>query len=99
MLDAGPPIFAGEADRGRCRPKLSPAPAGRVGGVVGLSVMSGGNASDLAKERPDRRKLVAVMYADMVGYSRLIGLDDQGTLDRLRALRRNIIDPAIDEHG
>ena len=47
----------------------------------------------------DRRKLVAVLYADMVGYSRLIGLDDQGTLNRLRALRHNLIDPAIGEHG
>jgi adenylate cyclase len=47
----------------------------------------------------DRRKLVAVLYADMVGYSRLIGWDDQGTLDRLRSLRRDVIDPAIAEHG
>src|SRR6201989_960356 len=51
------------------------------------------------EELPDRRKLVAVVYADMVGYSRLIGLDDQGTLERLRTLRRNPIDPAVDEHG
>jgi TolB-like protein len=35
----------------------------------------------------------------MVGYSRLIGLDDAGTLDRLRALRRDLIDPAIEQHG
>ena len=35
----------------------------------------------------------------MVGYSRLIGLDDVGTLERLRALRKNLIDPAIEEHG
>jgi class 3 adenylate cyclase len=48
---------------------------------------------------PDRRKLVAVVYADMVGYSRLIGLDDVGTLQRLRSLRANLIDPAIEEHG
>jgi adenylate cyclase len=48
---------------------------------------------------PDRRKLIAVVYADMVGYSRLIGLDDAGTLERLRTLRCNLIDPAIDEHG
>lgn len=48
---------------------------------------------------PDRRKLVAVMYADMIGYSRLIGLDDAGTLQRLRALRQNLIDPAIEQHG
>jgi class 3 adenylate cyclase len=39
------------------------------------------------------------MYADMVGYSRLIGLDDAGTLHRLRNLRKNLIDPAIEEHG
>src|SRR5512142_376533 len=47
----------------------------------------------------DRRKLVAILYADMVGYSRLIGLDDSGTLQRLRVLRKNLIDPAIEEHG
>ena len=35
----------------------------------------------------------------MVGYSRLIGLDDAGTLRRLRMLRREVIDPAIGEHG
>jgi adenylate cyclase len=35
----------------------------------------------------------------MVGYSRLIGLDDAGTLARLRELRSTLIDPAIDEHG
>jgi class 3 adenylate cyclase len=46
-----------------------------------------------------RRKLIAVLYADMVGYSRLIGLDDAGTLERLRALRRSLFDPAIEEHG
>jgi adenylate cyclase len=45
------------------------------------------------------RKLIAVMYADMIGYSRLIGLDDAATLERLRALRRVLIDPAIAEHG
>jgi TolB-like protein/class 3 adenylate cyclase len=48
---------------------------------------------------PGGRKLIAVVYADMVGYSRLIGLDDIGTLERLRTLRRNLIDPAIAEFG
>jgi adenylate cyclase len=61
--------------------------------------MAGTDASDVTGRPPDRRKLIAVVYADMVGYSRLIGLDDQGTLERLRALRRNLIDPAIEEHG
>src|ERR1700729_3802007 len=61
--------------------------------------MSGSNASDLIGRSPDRRKLIAVVYADMVGYSRLIGLDDAGTLHRLRTLHREVIDPAIEEHG
>jgi adenylate cyclase len=55
--------------------------------------------SDQRGKPPHRRKLVAVTYWDMVGYSRLIGLDDAGTLQRLRALRRDLIDPAIEEHG
>jgi adenylate cyclase len=71
----------------------------RVDVIVGPLTMSGSNASDLMGRSPDRRKLIAVVYADMVGYSRLIGLDDVGTLERLRTLRSNLIDPAIDEHG
>ena len=59
---------------------------------------TGGNL-DLAGKAAGGRKLIAVVYADMVGYSRLIGLDDAGTLRRLRTLRRALIDPAIREHG
>ena len=44
------------------------------------------------------RQLRAVMHADVAGYSRLIGLDDAGTLRRLRALREAVIDPAIAVH-
>jgi hypothetical protein len=68
------------------------------GPLVGLPLSSFGPAEPIGRPY-DRRKLIAVLYADMVGYSRLIGLDDQGTLGRLRALRREIIDPAVDEHG
>jgi adenylate cyclase len=56
-------------------------------------------SSDLIGRAPGGRKLIAVVYADMVGYSRLIGLDDIGTLERLRTLRSILIDPAIGEHG
>jgi adenylate cyclase len=56
-------------------------------------------APDQTGHSPDRRKLIAVLHMDMVGYSRLIGLDDVGTLARLRHLRSNVIDPAIEEHG
>ena len=49
---------------------------------------------------PDHgRKLMAVVYADMAGYSRLIGLDDAGTFERLRDLRRHVFDPALARHG
>jgi adenylate cyclase len=56
-------------------------------------------SSDLIGRAPGGRKLIAVVYADMVGYSRLIGLDDGGTLERLQTLRRDLIDPTIGEHG
>jgi adenylate cyclase len=45
------------------------------------------------------RKLIAVAHFDMVGYSRLIGLDDSDTIARLQRLRRVLIDPAVEEHG
>jgi adenylate cyclase len=57
------------------------------------------NSSDLIGRIPGGRKLVAVVYIDMVGYSRLIELNDGETLERLRSLRRFLIDPAINEHG
>jgi hypothetical protein len=56
--------------------------------------MSVTKTSDSAVGPPDRRKLIAVSYMDMAGYSRLIGSDDVGTLQRLRALRRDLIDPS-----
>jgi class 3 adenylate cyclase len=57
-----------------------------------------GGSSDLAGNAVGGRRLIAVAYADMVGYSRLIGLDDAGTLLRPRTLRRALIDPAIRAH-
>src|SRR3954464_8417108 len=53
----------------------------------------------LADGTAGSRKLIAIVYADMVGYSRLTGQDDAGTLRRLLTLRRELIDPAIHEHG
>jgi adenylate cyclase len=51
----------------------------------------------LEQHRPERR-LAAILAADMVGYSRLTGLDEEGTLARLSAVRRDLIDPALAEH-
>jgi TolB-like protein/class 3 adenylate cyclase len=44
------------------------------------------------------RRLAAILAADVAGYSRLIGADEGGTLERLRAMRREILDPKIAEH-
>jgi TolB-like protein/Flp pilus assembly protein TadD len=44
------------------------------------------------------RRLVAIVAADVVGYSRLMGADEEGTLERLKAHRRDLIDPKISEH-
>ena len=48
----------------------------------------------MAEERLQRR-LAAILAADVVGYSRLMGIDEAGTLTRLKALRRDLIDPKI----
>ncbi|TMJ80972.1 MAG: adenylate/guanylate cyclase domain-containing protein, partial [Alphaproteobacteria bacterium] len=49
------------------------------------------------EQRVDR-KLVAILAADVAGYSRLIGADEEGTLARLGMLRHELIDPAIGNH-
>src|ERR1044071_4990785 len=51
----------------------------------------------LTEERVERR-LAAILAADVAGYSRLIGEDEAGTLARLKALRRELLDPKIAEH-
>jgi class 3 adenylate cyclase len=46
-------------------------------------------------ERAADRRLTAILAADLVGYSRLMGADEVGTLTRLTQVRRDVIDPAI----
>ena len=46
----------------------------------------------------ETRKLVAILVADVVGYSRLAAADEDRTLSRLRGLRSDLIDPAIAAH-
>ena len=56
----------------------------------------------MVAEQPRRaeRSLVAILAADVAGYSRLIGLDEEGTLGRLRTLHHELIEPSIaDHHG
>src|SRR5207302_5306428 len=51
----------------------------------------------LATERVERR-LAAILAADVAGYSRLMGADEEGTHERLKAHFRQLIDPKIREH-
>jgi adenylate cyclase len=47
----------------------------------------------------EQRRLAAIVAVDVVGYSRLMGRDESGTLAALKALRRELVDPRISEHG
>jgi adenylate cyclase len=47
---------------------------------------------------PPVRRLTAILAADVAGYSRLMGADEEGTLAALKALRRELADPKIKEH-
>ena len=49
-------------------------------------------------EQRVQRRLAAIMSADVVGYSRLMGADETGTLSALKELRRNLISPIITEY-
>jgi len=51
----------------------------------------------MAEERVERR-LAAILCADVVGYSRLMGTDEEKTLAVLKGHRRELIDPLIDQH-
>ena len=51
----------------------------------------------MSGERVERR-LAAILAADVAGYSRLMGADEEGTLAALKAIRRELIDPKIAEH-
>jgi adenylate cyclase len=52
-----------------------------------------------AHQRPVARKLAAILAADVVGFSRLMGRDEEGTLRRIKWLRGEVIEPRLDPHG
>src|SRR5215471_11251650 len=54
--------------------------------------------SDERKRMSQTRRLAAILAADVAGYSRLMGADEERTLERLKALRRELVDPKISEH-
>src|ERR1700680_3522694 len=47
---------------------------------------------------PATRRRPPILAADVVGYSRLMGADEEGTLAALKAIRRELVDPRIVEH-
>ena len=51
----------------------------------------------MAEERVERR-LTAILAADVAGYSRLMGIDEEGTHKDLKAHRRNLVEPKIEQH-
>jgi class 3 adenylate cyclase len=70
-------------------------PAGRAGEAV--YAKRGIKEADLTSERLDRR-LSAILAADVAGYSRLMGLDEEGTVGQVKNHQVNLIDPKIAEH-
>jgi adenylate cyclase len=49
--------------------------------------------------QPTQRRLAAIMVADVLGYSRLMGDDEAGTLAALKSARAELIDPKVAEHS
>src|SRR5215471_1810461 len=47
----------------------------------------------------EQRRLAAILVADVVGYSKLIGSDEEGTLAMLQALRAEVIEPQVVKHA
>ena len=63
------------------------------------SIHAGGSAAGRAARMTEQRRLAAIVSADVAGYSRLMGRDESGTLAALKALRQEVVDPAIAMHG
>ena len=63
-----------------------------------LGFLQNWEEAKIATERIQRR-LAAILATDVVGYSRLMAADEAGTLAELGAIRRELIDPKIAEHG
>jgi adenylate cyclase len=56
------------------------------------------SGEEISSEERVERRLTAIPAADVVGYSRLMGADEEGTLTALKAIRRELVDPRIVEH-
>ena len=90
-MGAGLPRVPDRSRRG-APVRVEPDSGSGTGGVAVLGCT--------AAERPmtEKRKLAAILAADVVGFSRMTGADEDRTLARLRALRSDLIDPTIAVH-
>ena len=57
------------------------------------------NCEGIVSKFPDQRKLAAILAADVVGYSRLMALDELGTHSRLKSVLRKLFKPTVNRHG
>ncbi|HUJ86219.1 MAG TPA: adenylate/guanylate cyclase domain-containing protein, partial [Burkholderiales bacterium] len=55
-------------------------------------------ALDAVSDSRAKRRLAAIVAADVVGYSRLMGIDEEGTLTRFKRMMRELIQPKVEEH-
>ena len=68
--------------------------------VSGIRLMTDRNGTAIRSVHPVlQRRLTALVHADVVGFSLLVGLDDRDTSLRLRQLRSGLIKPLLDRHG
>src|SRR5260370_40133415 len=66
--------------------------------TVDVEYLPRGSAMTTPGQNGIERRLAAILAADVVGYSRLIGVDEEGTLAQLKAHRKALVDPKITEH-
>jgi len=57
------------------------------------------HAAEAGADSRAKRRLAAIVAADVVGYSRLMGIDEEGTLARFRRMMRELIQPKVEEHA
>ena len=87
---------------GKSRICHRPPTTRRIGRVIALSVKPFYDPGRGSKETPlarEQRRLAAIVAADVVGYSRLMGRNESGTLARLREHREQRLEPVLARHG
>ncbi len=68
-------------------------------GAIGTGAPSLGQGDEAVARGTVERRLAAILVADVAGYSRLVGADEEATLAGLKAHREALVDPVISEHG